>query len=145
MRIVIQRVKYAKVSVHGDDVSVIKDGFLVLLGITAADTKNEADVLSDKLVKLRILRDEQGKMNRSVKDIGGEILIVSQFTLYGETKGGNRPSFIRAAKPEKAKPLYEYFVEKVRSFAIAVQTGTFGADMHIATELDGPVTIIMEA
>lgn len=143
MKIIVQRVKNASVAVDKKVISHIAKGFLVLLGITGADTKIEADFLAEKLSKLRIMSDEQGKMNLSIKDVLGEILIVSQFTLYGDTTGGNRPSFIKAARPEVAEPLYEYFIEKVKSLGISVKTGKFGADMKIDTELDGPVTIIL--
>lgn len=144
MKLVVQRVKKTSVTVDKKVISHISKGFLVLLGITEADTKNEADFLAEKLVKLRVMSDEQGKMNLTVGDVAGQILIVSQFTLYGDTKGGNRPSFIKAARPEIAEPLYEYFIEKVKSFDIPVATGKFSADMKINVELDGPVTIIME-
>jgi len=144
MKLVIQRVQKASVTVEKEVVSSIEKGFLVLLGITGADTQNEADFLAEKLSKLRIMGDNEGKMNLTVKDARGSILIVSQFTLYGDTKGGNRPSFIKAARPEVAKPLYDYFVEKVKSFGIAVGTGRFGAEMKIDAVLDGPATILIE-
>jgi D-aminoacyl-tRNA deacylase len=154
MKLVVQRVKKASVTVEKEVVSYISHGFLVLVGITGADTKIEADFLSEKLSKLRIMTrlhspeakadgGQGDKMDLSIKDVNGEILIVSQFTLYGDTKGGNRPSFIKAARPEIAEPLYDYFVEKVKSLGIKVGTGKFGADMKIDAELDGPVTIIM--
>ena len=143
MKIIVQRVKNASVAVDKKVISHIAKGFLVLLGITGADTKIEADFLAEKPSKLRIMSDEQGKMNLSIKDVLGEILIVSQFTLYGDTTGGNRRSFIKAARPEVAEALYEYFIEKVKSLGISVKTGKFGADMKIDTELDGPVTIIL--
>lgn len=158
MKLVVQRVKNASVTVEKKVISHIEKGFLVLLGITGADTKSEADFLSEKLIKLRIMArlpspegeadggqdDANKKMNFSIKDVGGQILIVSQFTLYGDTTGGNRPSFIKAARPEVAKPLYEYFIEKVKSLGVPVGTGKFGAEMKIDAELDGPVTIIIE-
>ncbi|HSA84332.1 MAG TPA: D-aminoacyl-tRNA deacylase [Patescibacteria group bacterium] len=144
MKLVVQRVKNASVTVEKKVISHIEKGFLVLLGITGADTKNEANFLAEKLAKLRIMDDGVGKMNLSVTDAGGSMLIVSQFTLYGDTKGGNRPSFITAARPEVAEPLYEYFVEKVKSLGISVATGQFGADMQIDVTLDGPVTILLE-
>lgn len=144
MKIVIQRVKKASVMVDEKVISSIDKGLLVLTGITGADTKNEADFLAEKLVKLRIMSDSEDKMNLSVKDVGGSVLLVSQFTLYGDTKGGNRPSFIKAARPEVAEPLYDYFVEKVKSLEVNVETGKFGADMKIDATLDGPVTILME-
>ena len=158
MKLVVQRVKKASVSVDEKVLSHISKGFLVLVGITGADTKNEANFLAEKLVKLRIMArlpspegeanggqdDGDKKMNFSIKDVGGKILIVSQFTLYADTTGGNRPSFINAARPEIAEPLYDYFVEKVKSLGIKVETGKFGATMKIDAELDGPVTIIIE-
>ncbi len=144
MKLVVQRVKNASVTVEKEVISSISKGFLVLTGITGPDTKSEADFLAEKLSKLRIMDDGTGKMNLSVKDANGEMLIVSQFTLYGDTNGGNRPSFIKAARPEIAEPLYEYFVEKIKSFGISVATGRFGADMKIDAKLDGPVTILME-
>jgi D-tyrosyl-tRNA(Tyr) deacylase len=157
MKLVVQRVKNASVTVEEKVISHISKGFLVLLGITGPDTKNEANFMAEKLSKLRIMarlpspegeanggQDDDKKMNFSIKDVGGEVLIVSQFTLYGDTAGGNRPSFIKAARPEVAEPLYEYFIEKVKSFGIKVATGKFGAEMKIDAELDGPVTILME-
>jgi D-tyrosyl-tRNA(Tyr) deacylase len=144
MKMVVQRVKKASVTVEKKVISHISQGFLVLLGITGPDTENEANFLAEKLVKLRIMSDKDGKMNLSVKDASGQILIVSQFTLFGDTAGGNRPSFINAARPEIAKPLYEYFVKKVKSLGVTVETGEFGADMQIDATLDGPVTILME-
>jgi D-tyrosyl-tRNA(Tyr) deacylase len=144
MKLVVQRVKKASVSVEKKVLSHISTGLLVLLGITGPDTKIEANLLAEKLSKLRIMSDDAGKMNVSIKDAGGEILIVSQFTLYGDTSGGNRPSFITAARPEIAEPLYEYFIEKVKSLGISVVTGKFGADMQIDAVLDGPVTILIE-
>lgn len=144
MKLVVQRVLKASVSVNGKVISSIDKGFLVLTGITVTDTEKTAAFLAEKLVKLRIMNDEADKMNLSIKDVGGEILIVSQFTLYGDTKGGNRPSFINAARPEVAEPIYNYFVEKVRSLGVKVQTGKFGAEMKIESTLDGPVTILLE-
>jgi D-aminoacyl-tRNA deacylase len=143
MKLVVQRVKKASVTVEKKVISHISHGFLVLVGITGADTKIEADFLSEKLSKLRIMSDSEDKMNLAVADVNGSMLLVSQFTLYGDTKGGNRPSFIKAARPEVAEPLYDYFVEKVKSLGIEVGTGKFGADMKIDAELDGPVTILM--
>lgn len=145
MKLVIQRVSRTSVSVDLKVISSIGKGFLVLLGITGADTQKEADFLSQKLLKLRVMSDDEGKMNLSIKDVSGEIMIVSQFTLYGDTSGGNRPSFIQAARPEIAKPLYEYFIERVKSSGVAVSTGQFGAEMQIDTVLDGPTTILMES
>jgi|SRR6185369_6729976 len=145
MKLVIQRVKKASVTVEEKVISHIEKGFLVLIGITGADTKSEADFLAEKLVKLRIMEDSDKKMNLSVKDVvDASMLLVSQFTLYADTKGGNRPSFIQAARPEIAEPLYDYFVEKVTSLGVSVGTGKFGAEMKIDAELDGPVTILIE-
>lgn len=144
MKLVVQRVKKASVTVNEEVIAHISHGFLVLVGITGADTKSEADFLAEKLSKLRIMDDLAGKMNLSVKDVNGEMLVVSQFTLYGDTKDGNRPSFINAARPEIAEPLYEYFVEKVKNLGVKVGTGKFGSDMKIEATLDGPVTILIE-
>ena len=115
-----------------------------MFGITHLDTEKEADYLAKKLCNLRVFEDKDGKMNLGIKDINGELLIISQFTLYANTKDGNRPSFIEAAKPEIAEPLYEYFLEKCRSYGINVEKGIFGADMKVSLLNDGPVTIIIE-
>lgn len=146
MRLVIQRVKEASVSIDDKPYSTISQGLLILLGISEEDTTSDADVLIGKVCRLRIFSDAEGKMNLSVQDVGGELLVVSQFTLYADTRKGNRPSFIRAAKPEKAIPLYEYFVERIRAeSALSVKTGIFGADMKVNLLNDGPVTILMDA
>ena len=145
MKLVVQRVLNAQVDVDGKTVGKIDKGFMVLCGITHEDTKKEADVLARKLSNLRVFEDENGKMNLSLKDVGGELLIISQFTLYADTmSSGNRPSFIAAARPEKAEPLYEYFLEKCRQENIKVEKGIFGADMKVSLVNDGPVTIILE-
>lgn len=144
MRLVVQRVKKAKVEVEGKTVGSINQGFLVLLGVTHTDTKAEADYLVKKLCNLRVFEDENGKMNLGLKDVGGELLIVSQFTLYADCSQGNRPSFINAAKPDVANELYEYFCEKCREQNIKVEKGIFGADMKVSLLNDGPVTIILE-
>ena len=144
MKLVIQRVKNAKVDVDGKTVGSIEKGFLVLLGVTHTDTKETADYLVKKLCKLRVFEDENGKMNLSIKDVGGQLLIVSQFTLYADCSGGNRPSFANAAKPDLANELYEYFCEKCKEEQIEVQKGIFGADMKVSLLNDGPVTIILE-
>ena len=145
MKILVQRVKNAQVEVEGKTVGKIEKGFLVLLGVTYTDTKETADYLVKKLCNLRVFEDENGKMNLSIKDIDGELLIVSQFTLYADCSGGNRPSFVNAAKPEKANKLYEYFVEQCKKQNIKkVNTGEFGADMQVTLQNDGPVTIILE-
>ena len=144
MKLVIQRVKNAKVDVDGKTVGSIEKGFLVLLGVTHTDTKETADYLVKKLCKLRVFEDENGKMNLNIKDVGGQLLIVSQFTLYADCSGGNRPSFVNAAKPELANELYEYFCEKCKEEQIEVQKGIFGANMKVSLLNDGPVTIILE-
>lgn len=145
MKLVVQRVKNAKVDVEGKTVGEIEEGLLVLCGITHTDTEVEADYLSRKLANLRIFHDENGKMNLSVKDINGKLLIISQFTLYADTvSSGNRPSFTNAAKPDVANELYEYFLEKCRQQNVPVEHGIFGADMKVSLLNDGPVTIILE-
>lgn len=144
MKIVIQRVKKAKVEVNKEIVGKIEKGFLVLIGIKQGDTKEQADYLVRKLCNLRVFTDENNKMNLSLKDVNGKLLIVSQFTLYGDCSDGNRPSFIEAAKPEEAIPLYEYFCKECQKNNIEVQKGIFGADMKVELINDGPVTIIIE-
>lgn len=144
MKTVIQRVTKASVTVENKIVGKIGKGLLVLLGVGPEDTKNTADFLVQKLVKLRIFEDEKGKMNLSIKDIAGELLIISQFTLYADCRGGNRPSFTNAGKPEKANELYEYFIQKCKEENIKVQQGIFGADMKVELLNDGPVTILLE-
>ena len=145
MKLVIQRVKNAKVEVEGNIVGKIGKGFLVLVGITHTDTKKEADYLVKKLCKLRIFEDENEKMNLGLKDVGGELLIISQFTLYADCRKGNRPSFVNAGNPEKANELYEYIIGKCRDEVPDVQTGSFGADMKITLLNDGPFTIILDS
>lgn len=145
MKAVVQRVLHSTLSIDGKEYSKINKGFLVLLGVTHEDTENDANVLAEKISKLRIFCDENDKMNLSIIDIDGEIQIVSQFTLYADCHKGNRPSFTNAAFPEKANVLYEKFVECMRSIGIKkVVTGQFGADMKIDFVNDGPVTIILE-
>lgn len=144
MRLVVQRVKNAKVDVNEKTVGAIDKGFLVLLGVTHTDTKETADYLVKKLCNLRVFEDENGKMNLGLKDINGKLLIVSQFTLYADCTSGNRPSFVNAAKPDMANELYEYFCEKCKDNGIEVQRGIFGADMKVSLLNDGPVTIILE-
>ena len=146
MRIVIQRVTEASVAVEGEIVGSIRRGLLVLVGIEDLDNKQDIEWLSGKLVNLRIFEDEQGVMNKSVLDISGEVLIISQFTLHASTKKGNRPSYIRAAKPDFAIPMYEQFVAQVeRDIEKPVQTGRFGADMKVTLCNDGPVTICIDS
>lgn len=144
MKLVIQRVKNAKVKVEDKVVGKINHGFLVLLGVTHNDTKEIADYLVNKLCKLRVFADENDKMNLNIKDVKGELLIVSQFTLYADCMQGNRPSFTNAAKPEKANELYEYFCSECEKQDIKLQKGIFGADMKVELTNDGPVTIIIE-
>lgn len=144
MKLVIQRVKNASVEVDNKIVGEIDKGFLVLIGIKVGDTKEQADYLVKKVCNLRVFTDENGKMNLALKDVGGKLLIVSQFTLYGNCNDGNRPSFIEAARPEEAIPLYEYFCDECEKNGIEVQKGIFGADMKVQLLNDGPVTIVME-
>jgi D-aminoacyl-tRNA deacylase len=146
MRVVIQRVSEASVTIDGIIKSAIKQGFLILLGIEETDTDEDIQWLVSKISNLRIFSDEAGLMNRSVGDIGGEMLVVSQFTLHASTKKGNRPSFIKAAKPDFAIPMYEKFVATLQVISkLNVLTGTFGADMKVALINDGPVTIVMDS
>lgn len=145
MRVVIQRVKYASVTINGKVKSAIKNGMMVLVGIEDADTDADIDWLSKKLVNLRIFDDENGVMNKSVIDTGGDILIVSQFTLHASTKKGNRPSYIKASKPDFAIPMYEKFCSRVaEALGKEIYTGEFGADMKCELLNDGPVTIIID-
>ena len=144
MRLVIQRVKEARVDVENKIVGKIGKGFLVLVGVSHNDTKAEADYLVKKLCNLRVFEDENEKMNLALKDVNGELLIVSQFTLYANCSEGNRPSFIEAAKPDKANELYEYFCQKCQENGIKVEKGIFGANMQVSLINDGPVTIIIE-
>jgi D-tyrosyl-tRNA(Tyr) deacylase len=146
MRVVIQRVSEAAVKIDGTIVGEISKGLLVLLGIAQEDTEQDALYLLQKLINLRIFSDADGKMNLSVQDCGGELLVVSQFTLYADTKKGNRPSYIRAARPELAIPLYEFFLRELqKQFQGSIQTGKFGADMKVSLINDGPVTIIIDS
>lgn len=145
MRAVIQRVSQAKVVVDDNTVGQIGKGFMILLGVHEQDTQADADYLVGKISKLRVFEDEQQKMNRSIIDVGGEILSISQFTLFADTKKGNRPSFVQAAKPDTAIPLYEAFNEGLRQVGIPVETGIFGADMKCHLVNDGPVTIIIDS
>ena len=144
MKLVVQRVKNAEVKVEGKIVGAIEKGFLVLLGVTHNDTKEVADYLVKKLCNLRVFEDENEKMNLSLKDVNGKLLIVSQFTLYADCSGGNRPSFVNVAKSDVANELYEYFCDKCKENGIEVQKGIFGADMKVSLLNDGPVTIILE-
>lgn len=145
MRAVIQRVSQASVRIAGQSRAAIPVGLLVLLGIEGADTPEDVEWLSGKINRLRLFPDEQGVMNRSVQEIGGEVLVVSQFTLHAGTKKGNRPSYTRAARPETAIPLYEAFVRRLgQDLGRPVQTGEFGADMQVALVNDGPVTLLID-
>lgn len=144
MKFVIQRVKNASVEVDGKIVGKINKGFLVLIGVTHEDTTENADYLVKKLVNLRVFEDENEKMNLGLKDVGGELLLISQFTLYANCEKGNRPSFVEAAKPDKANELYEYIVHECKKQIEVVETGIFGADMKVSLLNDGPVTIILE-
>ncbi len=144
MKAVIQRVGRTALSVDNKLISEISSGLAVYLGIKAGDTKEQAAVMAKRIAALRIFEDENGKMNLSVKDTGGEILLISQFTLYGDCSHGNRPSFTEAERPERAEPLYEFVADLLRGYGISVQQGVFGADMKIEQYNDGPVTIIYE-
>ncbi len=145
MRAVVQRVSRAAVSVDGHTVGSIGLGLLVLLGISSDDTPADADALAAKLARLRIFRDQEGRMNRSVLDVEGSVLLVSQFTLYGDTRRGNRPSFTNAADPAQAAPLVDEVVERLAAEGLIVATGEFGAMMDVQLVNDGPVTLIVEA
>lgn len=145
MRVVVQRVSKASVKVENEIVGEINEGLMILVGIENEDKEEDADWLSKKLCNLRIFDDEEGVMNKSLLDVKGNILAVSQFTLHAKTKKGNRPSYIAAAKPDISVPLYEYFVEKLRNESGAnVETGRFGAHMEVALVNDGPVTILID-
>ena len=144
MRAVLTRVKHASVSIDGKETVRIGEGFLILLGVTHEDTEAQAVKLAEKLTGLRIFEDENGKMNRGLTDVGGEVLIVSQFTLYGNCKKGRRPEFLSAARPEVAIPLYEKFVQLCRDKGLHVETGEFGAYMQVESLNDGPVTLIVD-
>ena len=144
MRAVIQRVSEASVTIDEQVVGKIGSGFMILLGIHEEDTQEDADYLIRKIPLLRVFEDAGGKMNQSLQDVGGSVLSVSQFTLYADTKKGNRPSFVKAARPETAIPLYEYFNEGLRKAGLVVETGEFGGDMDVALINDGPVTILFD-
>lgn len=144
MKAVVQRVKKTTLEVDGALVSEIPFGLVAFLGIKCGDTESQAEYLAKKIANLRVFEDENGKMNLSVKDVGGEVLLVSQFTLYGDASHGNRPSFSLAARPALAEPLYEYAANALRALGVTVKTGVFGADMKIEQLNDGPVTILLE-
>lgn len=145
MKIVIQRVSEASVKVDGKIVGEIGKGLILLVGVDENDEKTDADWLVQKVLNLRIFGDEEGKLNLSVKDISGEILCISQFTLIADYKKGNRPSFIKAAKPDKAIPLFDYFKEEIAQSGLKMESGIFGADMKVSLVNDGPVTIVMDS
>lgn len=145
MKSVIQRVSHASVTIGDEIKGEINQGFLVLLGITHSDTEKDVKWMVDKISGLRVFEDENGKMNLSLEDVEGELLIVSQFTLYGDARKGRRPSFIEAARPEKAIPLYEKFVALAEEKGVKVATGEFGADMKVNLLNDGPVTLIIDS
>ena len=144
MRAVVQRVSRARVVIGPEVAGEVGRGLLVLLGVTHADTAEQARWLADKVVGLRIFNDDEGKMNRSLAEVGGGMLVVSQFTLYGDCRKGRRPSFVEAAPPETAVPLYEAFVEAVKALGVPAETGRFGANMSVELINDGPVTFILE-
>mgnify|MGYP006053937643 FL=1 len=145
MKVVLQRCKNAKVTVDGEITGQIDHGYMLLVGITTTDTEKEVDYLVEKIAGLRLFEDQDGKMNHSIQEMNGSILSVSQFTLYADTKRGRRPSFIEAARPEQAKPLWELFNSKLQAKEIQVETGVFGAMMDVTFTNDGPVTIVLEA
>ena len=146
MRVVLQRCSRAEVRIDGETVGKIGKGFLLLVGITDGDTTAQADILAKKVAQMRVFEDAEGKMNLALNDVDGALLSISQFTLYADCKKGNRPSFIRAARPETASPLYDYFNERLRTeYGLHVETGRFGADMKVDFINDGPVTILLDS
>ena len=145
MRMVIQRVTSASVTVDGQVIGEVGKGFLVLLGVQEADSEEIADKMVDKMCRLRIFEDENGKTNRALADVGGELLVVSQFTLYADCRKGNRPSFIKAGPPDMADRLYQYVLEKCRGYAGKVESGSFGAHMEVKLVNDGPFTVVLDS
>lgn len=145
MKVVLQRVKEASVTIREEKISEIQKGFLLLVGVTHEDTEEDVKYLVNKIVHLRVFEDENEKMNHSIKDAGGSILSVSQFTLYGDTKKGRRPSFIKAAKPDEAEALYNIFNQALRTEGVVTETGEFGAMMDVQLVNDGPVTLILDS
>ena len=146
MKFVIQRVLNSSVKVDGETIGSIGKGFMVLIGVADTDTKEIADKLVDKMIKLRIFEDSEGKTNLSISDVGGELLLVSQFTLYADCKKGNRPSFIKAGKPDFANEMYEYIISKCKTYdGLKVERGKFGADMKVELVNDGPFTIVLDS
>ena len=145
MKFVIQRVKHAEVTVDGNTIGRIGKGYMVLIGVSNCDDEAIADKMLDKMIKLRIFEDENGKTNLSLADVGGELLLISQFTLYANCKKGNRPSFIEAGAPDKAEQLYEYIIDKCKDRVQVVERGEFGADMKVGLLNDGPFTIVLDS
>lgn len=145
MRALIQRVEHAKVEIAGENVGSITAGLLILLGVGQDDDEASADFLAQKISKLRIFNDANGKMNRSILDVGGAALVVSQFTLFADCSSGNRPSYSHAARPDTAIPLYEYFMRQLEALGISVESGKFGADMQVSLLNDGPVTLLLDS
>ena len=145
MRAVVQRVAHASVAVDGTVLGKIGNGFMILLGVSDEDTEQIADRMADKICKLRIFEDENGKTNLSLADVGGELLVISQFTLYADCKKGNRPSFTKAGAPDRANELYEYFMKRCREYVDVVERGQFGADMKVELLNDGPFTLMLDS
>lgn len=145
MKLVIQRVTHASVTVDNNVIGKIGKGYMVLIGVSDTDTKEIADKMLDKMIKLRIFEDENGKTNLSLADVGGELLLISQFTLYANCKKGNRPSFIEAGSPDHANALYEYIIEKCKERVDVVEQGEFGAEMKVELMNDGPFTVILDS
>ena len=145
MRSVVQRVKKGSVEIEEKEIGKIEKGLVILLGVGQNDTEKDAEYLAEKIVNLRIFEDKEGKMNLSVKDINGQILVISQFTLYGDCKKGRRPSFISAALPDKAVKLYDYFVKSIKNYGLKIETGEFQAMMLVKIYNDGPVTILLDS
>lgn len=145
MRAVVQRVKKGSVEIEEKEIGKIEKGLVILLGVGQNDTEKDAEYLAEKIVNLRIFEDKEGKMNLSVKDINGQILVISQFTLYGDCKKGRRPSFISAALPDKVVKLYDYFVKSIKNYGLKIETGEFQAMMLVKIYNDGPVTILLDS
>ncbi|MET3682512.1 D-tyrosyl-tRNA(Tyr) deacylase [Alkalibacillus flavidus] len=145
MKAVVQRAAHGSVEVNGETTGAIQEGLVVLLGVTHDDTEKDINYIADKVTNLRIFEDDAGKLNLSVKDVGGHVLSISQFTLYGDTRKGRRPSFIEAAKPDYANKLYEQFNDRVRESGVPVETGAFGEHMNVSLLNDGPVTLILDS